>query len=181
MSVVRQLPHLAWLVAVWVALWGDVTVANLLGGTLVALGISVLFPQAGPRPAASFRVVAACRYLGVFAVAFVQANYRVARQVLSSHEPHPAIVAVSLQGVSDAVVTLVANTITLTPGTLTLDIDSDRDAAVLYIHVLDLHDPDAVRREVRNLQYLAIEAFGHEAARNVNVKPVDTAEEVRTA
>lgn len=181
MIVLRQLPHLAWLVAVWVALWGDLTVANIVGGALVAVAVFGVFPTAGPRPARGFLLVPALRFVGVFIVAVIRANIRVTRQVLSTHELHPAIVAVAFQGVSDAVVTLVANTITLTPGTLTLETRSDRDAAVLYVHALDVHDPGDVLDEVLYMKYLAVEAFGDRNARAANVNPRADAGTVQTA
>jgi multicomponent Na+:H+ antiporter subunit E len=56
------------------------------------------------------------------------------------------------------VVTLIADAITLTPGTLTLEVVAD--PLTLYVHVLDGRDLEAVRREVRRLEVLAVRAFG---------------------
>jgi hypothetical protein len=60
----------------------------------------------------------------------------------------------------------VANAVSLTPGTLTLDVDPD--PPVLYVHVLHLRDVDRLRREVAPLELLVTQAFGTAAAvRNV--------------
>lgn len=61
----------------------------------------------------------------------------------------PAIVAVPLDVEGDFSVTLLANVISLTPGTLTLDVSDDK--RVLYIHSMyGGDDPDAVRREIKS-------------------------------
>jgi multicomponent Na+:H+ antiporter subunit E len=56
------------------------------------------------------------------------------------------------------VVTLVANAVSLTPGTLTLELD--RPGNILYVHVLHLRDLESVRRDVRSLEALVVRAFG---------------------
>ena len=59
----------------------------------------------------------------------------------------PAIVAFPLTVKSDAEITLLANLITLTPGTLSVDVSEDR--AVLYVHVLTLDTPRGADRRDR--------------------------------
>jgi len=72
-----------------------------------------------------------------FARELVLANLRVARLVLGPRARlHPAIVALPLDVQSDLAIQLLAATITLTPGTLSLDVSSDR--RTLYVHVVDL-------------------------------------------
>jgi multicomponent Na+:H+ antiporter subunit E len=60
------------------------------------------------------------------------------------------VVAIPLDAKSDIEITLLANLITLTPGTLSLDVSSDR--SVLYIHVMyvDNDDLDEVRRKIKS-------------------------------
>jgi hypothetical protein len=57
---------------------------------------------------------------------------------------------------------MVANSISLTPGTLTIDVGED--AKVLYVHVLHLRGVEQVRRDVHRLELLAIKAFGSDEA-----------------
>ena len=57
---------------------------------------------------------------------------------------------------------MVANAISLTPGTLTIEVATDPN--VLYVHVLHLHDIDAVRRDVTRLERSVLRAFGTDEA-----------------
>jgi multicomponent Na+:H+ antiporter subunit E len=61
----------------------------------------------------------------------------------------PGVVAIPLDARTDAEITLLANLITLTPGTLSLDVSSDR--RMLYIHVMyiDNDDLEEVRRKIK--------------------------------
>jgi multicomponent Na+:H+ antiporter subunit E len=54
----------------------------------------------------------------------------------------PAIVAYPLTVTTDAQITLLANMITLTPGTLSVDVSDDR--RTLFIHALDVPSRDAL-------------------------------------
>jgi multicomponent Na+:H+ antiporter subunit E len=61
-------------------------------------------------------------------------------------EVRPGIVAVPLRLRSAAGVTLLADMVTLTPGTTSLHVSPDR--TILYVHAMDAADPDAVRRSI---------------------------------
>ena len=58
--------------------------------------------------------------------------------------------------------TLIANVLALTPGTLPLE--ATTSPAVIYVHVLHLTDVETVRRDVQHLTALAVRAFGSQAA-----------------
>lgn len=163
-TTLRRLPHAAWLMLVWIALWGNFSVANVLSGVVVVGLVTTLFADAGPRPVSSWRVVDAVRFLGFFTHALVVSTFQVARRVLDRTSVQPGIIAYTMHDVSDAVITLVADAITLTPGTMTLDIRSDGENAVLYIHVFDLLDEEGVRAGLDELRELAVRAFGGQKA-----------------
>lgn len=77
------------------------------------------------------------------------ANLRVARAVIGNpYALRPGIVRIPLEGHTDRSVTVLANLITLTPGTLSLDVEPDRSA--LYVHCLDVAHPDEVRADIKN-------------------------------
>lgn len=156
----RRLPHAAWLLTIWIALWGNLSVANVVSGVIVVTLLLALFSDAAPRPVSSWRPLAAVRFVGFFVRSLVVSTIEVARAVLGGHDVRPAIISFTMRDVSDAVVTLVADSITLTPGTMTLDIRTDGEDAVLYIHVFDLKDEEAVRADLTELRQLALEAFG---------------------
>lgn len=173
LAQVRRHPFVAlWLTVVWVGLWGSVTAANVLGGLVVAVALlallplpegagSVRVPQRGGAPA-RVRPLALVRYMLFFAVELVKASLLVVWQVLRpGGELRQAIIAVDALGASDLLLTVVANSVSLTPGTLTIDVDRER--SVLYVHVLDVGGPegvDSARRSVERLMRAAVLALG---------------------
>ncbi len=153
----------AWLVTAWVALWEDVSAANLLAGLTVGSLLLLVFPMRPRGVPGAFRPGAAVRFGGYFAWKLVEASAIVTWEVLTpTNRINEGIVAIPIRGVSDTLTTLVANAISLTPGTLTLEVR--QDPTVLYVHVLHLDDIEAVRRDVQHLEVLAIRAFGSTAA-----------------
>lgn len=88
------------------------------------------------------------RFLIFGFVEIVKSNIAVARVVLAPKlDLKPGIVAIPLDLKSDEGITTLANLITLTPGTVTLDVSSDRKT--LYIHAFDASDPEALRRDTK--------------------------------
>ena len=91
---------------------------------------------------------------GVFLLFFflgelVLSSVRVAWDVLSPNPGfRPGIVGVPLDARTDSEITLLATLITLTPGTLSLDVSEDRKT--LYVHAMRVEDPEAFRREIKD-------------------------------
>ena len=144
---------------VWVALWGSVTPANVLGG--LVLGVAVAAPaarRAAPEPARC-PPWACCASPGSSPTRWCARSVAVAAQVLRPHGLvlHPGVIAVTVPGADDRLLTLLANSISLTPGTLTLEVDRDR--RLLHVHVLDLgpdaRDLPAVRADLDRLERAA--------------------------
>lgn len=154
-----RVPFALWLVFVWVALWGDFTPGNAVGGVLVATALLVMFPDAGPSGRFAVRPFAALHFLGHFIYKLVEANAVVAWEVITPNNEgvNEGIVAVPVTGASDAVVTILANAISLTPGTLTLEVRDD--PPMLFIHVLHLRSIEQTRADVKRLETLARRAF----------------------
>lgn len=152
-----------WLTAVWVGLWGSVTWANVLGGLAVSLGLLVLLPLPEVATHRRLRPLALLRFVAFFAVELVKASVTVVVQVLKPRSDlQQAVIAVPVRGVSDRLLTLVANAVSLTPGTLSLELD--RPSSTLYVHVLDVgrgvEGVEKVRRSILRLERLAILALG---------------------
>jgi len=75
-------------------------------------------------------------------------NLKVLWDVITpQHISRPGIIALPLDAKTDAEIMLVANLISLTPGTLSLDLSDDR--RLLYIHVMFLDDIDQTRRQIK--------------------------------
>jgi multicomponent Na+:H+ antiporter subunit E len=80
-------------------------------------------------------------YVPVFLWEVLKANIDVAYRVVHPELPiNPGIVKVKTSLQSDIALTLLANSITLTPGTMSVDIDKDK--SVLYIHWIDVRSRD---------------------------------------
>jgi multicomponent Na+:H+ antiporter subunit E len=160
--LVIRLLGVAWLTVVWVALWGQLTVGNVAAGAIIGATVVVLFPRYGPQEGAHLRPVAALKFAAVFAGMLVLSNIAVARRVLERRvRLAPAVVLVELPPSSEMVVTLVANAVTLTPGTLSLQATvNDDGSAHLVVHALDAPDDATVVTDVHRLHRLATAAFG---------------------
>jgi multicomponent Na+:H+ antiporter subunit E len=176
-----RLPTLVGLVLMWIALWGTLSLANLLTGTAVAVAVMLFADPIQPRPVQHLQPAAALLYLRTFAKQLIVANWQVIKAVLRPDEIRPGILAMPLHHASDAVVTLVANSITLTPGTLTLEIDRRGDIAVLYVHALDLTDADGVREDICELEVLAVDAFAGPQAQALQARTLTELEEHEAA
>lgn len=138
----------AFLVFAWIAVTGEVSVANLLEGAVLA-GLLVLLLRVPVRRRLRLeKLPKALGLLGYFLKEILVSNAAVARILLSPVSSlTPGIVAVPLDLKSDAGITVLANLVTLTPGTLSLDVSPDR--TTLYVHAIHVEDPDAFRREVK--------------------------------
>jgi multicomponent Na+:H+ antiporter subunit E len=144
--------------ALWVLLTGGYTLGNALVG--VAMGLVLVRLARDPRAPTALgalddrlawtaRRAWACVGLFVFFVReLVVANVRMAYYtIMPLSRIRPGIVAVPLEPMSDAAVTLLANLITLTPGTLSVELSPDR--RTLYVHAMEVDDPAAVVREIK--------------------------------
>jgi len=146
------------LLVVWVALWGELSPANVASGVLVVLGLAVLFPGRGAS-SHRFRPLPALRFAAYVAVNLVTSSVAVARAVLAPtpDRVHTEVIDVELESASALVAALVANTITLTPGTMTVDIRRE-SRTVLSVHVLGRVAHDGFRRDIRRLEGLVLAA-----------------------
>lgn len=161
-SVLGRVVIASWLLVMWILLWGDLNLANVCSGALLAVGLVVVFPpdDTNDDPIV-VRPLAALSFLVWFLWALIVTNVAVAKEVLlpsSRSEINPGVVACSLRTGSGRLATLVANAITLTPGTLT--IDARGRPAILYVHVLAFESVEATRAEVEDLERRIVRAFG---------------------
>lgn len=99
------------------------------------------------------------RLILAFFSEFTLSVIRVCQLVLSPRmRIRPAVIAFPLTVRRDFEITLLANLITLTPGTLAIDVSDDR--STLYVHVIDCPDPAVAAREIADgFERLILEAF----------------------
>lgn len=149
-SVTRsRISYVLVLTLFWLALSGSLTLLNLaLGLGVSVLAVAVLKDQL-PVLAVRARPLATIRLAWLVLIALFTSAWRVAELVLRPKlKISPDIVVVPVGLTRDAELTLLANLITLTPGTLTVDVSDDRRS--LFVHALEAADPEAVRRDIRS-------------------------------
>ena len=143
----------------WVAVTGILSALNLaFGFVLGALALSLIREQVGSVGYLS-RLRRIVSLFALFLYELVASSVRVARLVLSpSMDVAPGIFAYPLKLRRDQEIALLANMITLTPGTLSVDVSEDR--RTLYVHAMDCRDPDAARADIADgFERKIMEAF----------------------
>lgn len=136
------------LAVVWAAILGDFSLGHLGAG--FAIGFIVL--GLGSRLFGSSRYFEKClrlvEFVAYFAGQLLLSSLRVAVDIVTPrHRSRPGILAVPLAAESDTEITLLANLVSLTPGSLSLDVSEDR--RTLFVHVMFLDDPEAIRRDIK--------------------------------
>ncbi len=159
---IGALPAVLWLTLVWVLLWGTFTPASIMGGVVVAVLVTALFrlPPATDRlPVRPLRVAGLALFLlWDIVVSGAEVSWQVLRY---GPRARAAIMEVPLITSSDRVVTVMASALSLTPGTMALQIDHDHD--VWYVYALGPRDHAAVeraRRRVVDMQRRVLAALG---------------------
>lgn len=88
-------------------------------------------------------------FIAFYVKELVRASVRVAHDVLTpSHHMRPAMVAIPLDAKTDFEILLLANLISMTPGSVSIDVSKDRQ--VLYVHAMYVDDLEALREQIKN-------------------------------
>ncbi|MCG3212054.1 MAG: Na(+)/H(+) antiporter subunit E [Anaerolineae bacterium] len=133
----------------WAALVGDFTPMNLLAGFI--FGYAALWIMQFVMQSSNYfgKFLQIALFVPYFLWELVKANVRMAYHVLMPlNKLRPGVIGIPLDITTDAQITMLANMITLTPGTLSLDVSTDR--RVLYVHNFVVDDPEAFRQEIKN-------------------------------
>jgi multicomponent Na+:H+ antiporter subunit E len=142
-----NLKGFAWLfgtsIVLWLALTSQLNLPELIAGCVVCLVVSLLaariYSTLGLPPISIKRVFFALVYVIVLLTEIIKANFDVAYRVLHPRMPiKPGIVVVKTSLKSDIAKLVLANSITLTPGTFTLDVIGDE----LLIHWINVKAED---------------------------------------
>jgi len=155
-GTLRSLQPLAlgWLTLIWVALWGELSVLSLGSGLLVATVVSLVFPLPPLRMHLRVRPLRLAWLVVHFLSDVVVASVQVAWTTLQlRRQPVNAVIEVDLRTPSDFVLTVVAEMVSLVPGSLV--VEGRRATHTLFLHVLDAKDGAGV--EKMRAQVLALE------------------------
>jgi multicomponent Na+:H+ antiporter subunit E len=157
-----QLPLLIWLVVVWFLLWGTWSWANLISGVAVALAVMLLLPLPPVVGGMRVRPLPLLAFVVSFLTDLVVSGASVAwRALRPAGVSSGALVRVQLRVDSDLLLTMVAEAVSLVPGSLVLDLDRERRRlAVHLLHADDLADVDRQKAAVLATETRLVRAFG---------------------
>lgn len=131
----------------WVMVTGIFTFTNMLVGLLLGYGVLALTQRVTGRPGYAGKLLQTVSLVAYFSYELAVANVRMALDVIRPNARiRPAIVAVELSARTDLEITVLANLITLTPGSTSIELSDDR--RTLYVHLVDIGD--ATVEEVAN-------------------------------
>ncbi len=153
---IRQVITAGSLVFVWCALWGEVSVANLASGSLLAAAVTA--SGVGTAGRGGVRLRPLVRFAALVAVDLVISTVTVAREILTpSDRTDEAIIAVRVPTETRSHLLLLIVAITVTPGTAV--VDADPDTGTLYLHLLHGDRRRGLEHHVQELAGLACAAL----------------------
>ena len=146
----RLLPHpllTPTLALVWLLLVNSLSPGQILLGLLLGWAIPIFTLPFWPERVRIHRPLTLLRFVLTVLYDILAANFNVARLILAGQRHvRPAFVRVPLRVRSELAISLLANTVSLTPGTVSAWLSPDRTH--LIVHGLDVRDPEALIAEI---------------------------------
>ncbi len=132
----------------WAALWGEMTAGQLVIGFILGYIVIGIHQKIVGDSSYYGKVSDMLAFILYFLKELVMSSLWVAYQVLApSSSLRPGIVAVPLDAKTEFEIVILANVISLTPGTLSLDVSDDR--STLFVHFMDVESAEAGREEIK--------------------------------
>ena len=140
----RRLIYFVVALVVWLLLTWSLDTQMLIAGVIASIIVAVLFHEIMPKEHKVFispvRMFWLLLYVPVFFYYMLMANFDVVYRALHPKMPiKPGIVKIKTKLKTDSGITALANSITLTPGTLTVDLTDD---GFLYVHWINVKSDD---------------------------------------
>ncbi|NQT33498.1 MAG: Na+/H+ antiporter subunit E [Candidatus Omnitrophica bacterium] len=155
------LGFIVWCLLVWVPDWQHLVVGVFVAGMIALLVGDLFIKKPGKLKHPHRYRYFIFQYVPTFLWECIKANIDVAYRVVHPNLPiNPGIVKVKTTLTSDTALTFLANSITLTPGTMSVDIDKDK--GVLYIHWINVKDKDvkgATKDIVEKFEHILAKVF----------------------
>ncbi|UJP64065.1 Na+/H+ antiporter subunit E [Mongoliitalea daihaiensis] len=135
------------LTLIWVLATGTLTEENLLFGFF--LGFTILWIiTTNKRESKYFYIVPTLiSFLLTMLWEIIKANFMTVKESIFQDDLEPAIIKYPLQAKTDGEISLLANIISLTPGTVVIDVSDDKK--VMFIHVMHLKDKKSFIEEIQ--------------------------------
>ncbi|MGI5291507.1 Na+/H+ antiporter subunit E [Nonomuraea polychroma] len=155
-----RLALIAWLVLVWVTLWGDLSIGNVLAGLAAALAVTWLLPLPMLDPGIRIRPVALVRFLLWFGWDMVVSTARVVMWVFLPGPPPTHLVRVELRTSSESMIVMIMTALANVPGSLVVEAYVQERCLMLHILGLPGDAAEEVRANVAALESRIVAAFG---------------------
>jgi len=160
----RQITYFFVGLVVWLLLTWSLEPQFVIAGILASLLISVIFHEILPKEHIVFyspvRIFWVLVYLPVFFYYVLVANLDVVYRALHPAMPiKPGIVKIRTNLKTDSGITALANSITLTPGTLTVDVTDDGFLYVHWIYVKSQDVEEATQKIAQRFEYFLEKIF----------------------
>ncbi|WP_418280693.1 Na+/H+ antiporter subunit E [Halorubrum sp. DTA98] len=162
--------------------------ANFLVGLAVGLPVAYVFRRLFEEEIGIAQSFTAIPYVVLYVLVFVKevivANFDMVYRVFSPRMPlEPQVIFIPLRVKTTLGITTIANSISVTPGTVTLDHDPDTNA--LYVHAIDGRDPNTIVEPIRTWEDYALVIFDEELSPEhpppeITVHPPDHPPEPKT-
>ncbi|MFC4873001.1 Na+/H+ antiporter subunit E [Negadavirga shengliensis] len=134
---------------IWLAVTGAFTFENFVFGFLLSFVLMWLITTNRREDKYFYRGPKLVAFIFFFLYELIKANVQVAYDVITPrYYMKPGIIKIPLTAKSNLEITLLANLITLTPGTLSLDVSDDRK--VLYVHAMYVNDKETFIANIKN-------------------------------
>jgi multicomponent Na+:H+ antiporter subunit E len=132
----------------WVALSGDFTPGSFGMGFAIGFVLLLFSQSITAKPGYVRKVWSVLDLFFYMVYEIIISNLRVAIDVVRPLSAlQPGIIAVPLDATSDTEIFMLVNMIMLTPGTLAIDVSSNRRE--LYLHIMDARDPEKLRAQIK--------------------------------
>lgn len=135
----------------WMLMWASYDIYTFTAGLIVGYMVVALASRAAGHTGYSTRIWKLLSFAAYFITILFKANFQVAWEVITPGlGMTPRIIAYPVRGMTDVQITALSNAITLTPGTLSVDIADD--AGQLYIHCMYAADRATAVRDLDELR-----------------------------
>ena len=142
---VSQLPLFFGLVLLWMLLWGNFSWLNVITGSIFAAVVSTVFYLPAVQLSGRLNIWRLAIYFGRLLFDIIRASIEVAGLALAPrYTASNAIEAIHLRTRSDLILTWVAVSTSIVPGSIVVDID--RVHSTLYLHVLNVRNVEELER-----------------------------------
>lgn len=138
------------LTVIYVFLTGNTSTPNVVLGFGIGFIVLTLYGRATGGPSYAGKVFRLLSFAMYFLKILAQANIKIAWECITPDlHQRPRIIRYCVKDLSDTQITILANCITLTPGTLVVDVSPDHDW--LYIHAMYAEDRNAAIADIQSL------------------------------